>query len=98
VSCGVAVFGYASVVWLVAIFVLSLVLVFHPWCSFAVVFIGYVFVLLFCSMFRVVSSVCMVYVRGGWASVFCGHVVSVLLPYFLSSNEWSHLISEQSFG
>jgi hypothetical protein len=42
VSCGVAVFGYASVVWLVAIFVLSLVLVFHPWCSFAVLFIGYV--------------------------------------------------------
>jgi hypothetical protein len=35
-------------------------------------------VLLFCSMFRVVSSVCMVYVRGGWASVCCGHVVSVL--------------------
>jgi hypothetical protein len=30
----------------------SLVLVFHPWCSVAVLFIGYVFVLLFCSMFR----------------------------------------------
>jgi hypothetical protein len=41
-------------------------------------FMGYVVVSLFASMFVVVASVCLAYVLRGWTSVCCGHVVSTV--------------------
>jgi hypothetical protein len=75
-SVGVLLSRFSSVVIFLWFLFLSVVFL-------TVTFMGYV-VLLFASMFVVVSSVCLAYVLGGWASVCCGHVVSVLTVRLLT--------------